>query len=388
MTREQGVIERDKEDKEENHNRDGNRNITNYKVNVNWLIQESAIHMPSEFGIYPVVSVAKMEEKLKSGVLIQFDNSNYGFVKDEQVLISEGPMLIGPCTATVSTGMIVTGLANRSYILDGYVDDGTQFFNISGIENNYSYLSFACIKNLKVQKRDYISDEMLIKELIKIIDNDKEEYVSMEVVLQSAFSNMPIPIEIVKSRQERLKKIIEAQDDIRNLSGDIAALVNKMLLKAASDNDEAFTELFERLSKDPDFMVRFQRNQYIQSALDMMEDELDNKTKELEEIKKKLAESRESLENERADAISEEITQKQLELDAVKKELSEALKKKGLVDDIQRLEVKKGVEEELLTQARKDRANIEKNIDDALKSFEEKAQKPIDNCRRTVQTCC
>ena len=376
------------DEKEENLTRDGNRNQTNYKVDVNWLVNESAIHDPDEYGIYPVVEVSKLEEKLSTGIAIQLDNTKYGFTRDEQVLLGDGLLLIGPCTALLNSGMIATGLLSKNYVLDAYIDNGTGVMHpISVMDNGLraNYITFACIKDLPVVKKDYISDEMLIKEYKNIVDKEEEEYVSIDTVLNSLFSDLKIPEAVVKGRRERLLKILGAQGDIQSLSADVADLVNKMLLKAAGENDDAFREIFEKLAEDPDFLSKFQRNQYIKDALDMVEDQLDDKRKELEDKQKELDEteeklkaSREKLANERAVEINEEITQKTAELEKVNKDLEEALAKQGLVNDIHKMEIRKGVIAEMLQEAEKKKDVVDKNIGDALKSFEEKAKNPID----------
>ena len=362
-------------------------NMTNKKIEIGTLEARKAIHYPDEFGFYPVVDYSDTAAALTEDRIIRIAQHEVGGQYEKSVMIRMGtheyvgPFLLVPDQNT-NTYYINPQAKKNNYLFNVYhvTNSVDCFFNIQRPDGTYygapmMDIQFVNLNAMQSEMRDFIPQDALVQELSNVLSAKEGDATSVSV--ESAFAGIELPNNIAAARRERLVNIFSQIGSLDGLVDSVSKAVSNLLAHAASENREHFDSVFMTLAEDPKFMLKIQRHRRIAEAIKVKEGELERLQTDYEEMLKRHEETEQQLETKQSALLTDSIQAKQALLTEVEEKLAARLQALALVDDIQRLQVEKGIEEALLSRAKKEHEEVRGQTQTILETFRNDVKEPM-----------
>ena len=229
---------------------------------------------------------------------------------------------------------------------------------------------------------DVISDEDLIKEFKESIANKASNngvisLSDLDSVVNSynTSTRIGVPKDILNSRANRLKAILTAEKELDEQSEAVSQLIADVLVN--NNKSDALTPVFQILSENTEFMNAVPQIKVLSTKIQKIEDDIDVKNQELQDIEERLAAKKnEELEerlNKEYEELNSNISKAKAELESLQDEIS---KLKGSMSDQEYLDhLKEDVSyyERANTERRIESEKIEQNIDNIFNERTERA---------------
>lgn len=377
------LFDYDSSELEDNYNSYGDRNPTGYKIDLS-KVDPSRIRSLDEIGYCYVLSEDDIEGSYKTNpTLIIKDTYVYENLQVVIPLKNTKNSVIGPFTVTYreqdGNYVIKTGLASQKYIIWGYeyntnlenhiltvgrYEDQKKFLNVN--ESVCAEVSF-----------DLITKEQLISSFREALGQDyvvdgKLDLSNVGDLIKahsgSLFVGDGIPSEIQEQRLDTLSTLLTDEDRLDDTFGFISDTITDLLEKY--QGQKQYDDLLTKLADNPEFMERIQRYQIITSRIEEKEKIVQDLEKEAEAKRQQMnnqqqQEYADSLIDGLDDQIQSKI-EKSDELDKVLEEKLAVIDQASSVIDLQKhaddlaqdIERKKYREYEL----RKEIDSLEKNL--------------------------
>lgn len=363
--------------------------ITNNKIEIGSLEARQAIHKPDEFELYPIIEYNDAASALAEDRIIRFD-SQY----DEPVMVRTGSNeYVGPfrlvSDQTTNTYYINPQSKKNNYLFSVYhgVNSVDYLFNVQRPDGAYhgapmTDIQYVNLKEMQGELRDFIPQEALVQELSSILTAKDDD--DTTVSIESAFAGIELPNEVAADRRERLVNIFSQINNLNDMVESVSKVVSNLLVHAANEDREHFDAVFMTLADDPKFMLKIQRYRRIAEAIKGKEGELERLQTEYDEMLKRHEETEQQLETKQEALLTDSIQATQAKLTEVEEKLKTRLQALALADDIQQLQVKKGVAEELLDRAKKEHEEVRGQTQAILDTFRNDVKEPMTQIAHVV----
>lgn len=362
-------------------------NRTNNKIEIGALEMRHAIHMPEEYELYPIIDYPDAATALTEDRIIRLAHHEVDGRFDEYVIIQTsaneyvGPFMLVPEQNT-NTYYINPQSRKNNYLFSIYHGNasGDCFFTIQLPEGSYhgapmQDIQYVNLKEMQEELHDYIPQEALVQELSSILAAKDSD--DTAVSIESAFAGVELPNGVAASRRERLVNIFSQIASLDDMVGSVSKVVSNLLVNAATEDREHFDSVFMTLADNPQFMLRIQRYRRIAEAIESKSAELDQLNADYDEMLRRREETEQQLESKQTALLTDSIQAKQEQLAEVEAKLAARLQALELVDDIQNLQVKRGVQEELLSRAKKEHEEVQSQTQTILETFRNDVKEPM-----------
>lgn len=369
-------------------------NITNKKVEIGSLEARQAIHTPDEFGLYPIIECNDAAAALAEDRIIRLAQHEVNDQYDELVMLRTcsneyiGPFMLVP-DQTTNTYYINPQSKKNNYLFRVYHCETPVdcFFSVQRPDGAYygapmMDTQYINLKEMQEELRDFIPQEALVQELSSILatkDNDETT-----VSIESAFAGIVLPNEVAASRRERIVNIFSQIASLDDMVESVSKVVSGLLVHAANEDREHFDAVFMTLADDPKFMLKIQRYRRIAEAIKVKESELERLQTDYDEMLKRREETEQQLETKQIALLTDNIQAKQVRLAEVEDKLNARLQALSLVDDIQNLQVQKGIEEALLSRTKKEHEEVRGQTQAILETFRNDVKEPMTQIAHVV----
>lgn len=362
-------------------------NITNKKIEIGSLEARKAIHFPDEFGLYPIIDYNDAAAALSEDRIIRIAQHEVEGQYDESVMIRMGANeYVGPFALVsdqnTNTYYINPQAKKNNYLFNVYHGDNSIdcFFNIQRPDGAYHGapmmdIQFVNLNEMRGELRDFIPQDALVQELSSILAAKDDDATSASI--ESAFAGIELPNNIAAARRERLVNIFSQIGSLEGLVESVSKAISNLLVHAANEDRDHFDSVFMTLAEDPKFMLKIQRHRRIAEAIKVKEGELERLQTDYEEMLKRHEETEQQLETKQTALLTDSIQAKQAKLTEVEEKLAARLQALALVDDIQKLQVAKGIEEALLGRAKKEHEEVRGQTQTILETFRNDVKEPM-----------
>ncbi len=330
------VMNLDEKRLESNYGRNGELNSTKEKVELDALLAEGKKCDSQDYPYicFQVIDVHTFYPFIDDGKSsVEIKTHQPGVVPNKMVMLRDDRgCLIGPYnvrdviskTDNQKSYWVDVKAKDEKYVLTVYEPKCEEAFltipyfdGPRGEESGYE--TVVNYRKLAVVKEDYITDELLIKGMNKLYEDNNSADVS---ITDSPFLEPDLPEEVIKERMDRMLKILARDRGQKNmLKGFSDNIWKNALLDAVRSGDPEWDELFGILAQDATFMNAISRQRILNDAIENCQSELDQKQDELktliqdmetkklyfaEEEEKRLAASRKAAEEKLANYRREE----------------------------------------------------------------------------------
>lgn len=375
---------------EDNVRSDGELNITNYKVDIATLQARNAIHTSEEISFLPVIDYPGFKSKLEHDEIIQIPNRSGHDYSNENIVLRDGEYLVGPFLVTTATDgslYVAPQSKKRNYVFDVYYADNNDnaFYSSQEVANiEITNILYVNLNKLPCRQEDYIGYDGLLKELNNIIKSKAIDDFSEKSILETAFLDLSIPSEIIKSRKEKVVELFKRQKNLNDMIKTLSENVNEVLVTAAQTNDSVFEKTFTELAKRDGFMLSIQKYRIISDEIEKKRAELQDLNAEKCNLENRIAETKQELENERLNVLSSEIEEKKKELNEVSQKLHDKTASLELVQGIEDLRVEKRYLERVLAEKRQEKKAIEEQTEAIMHGFDTHAKDIMSSVSQVV----
>lgn len=247
----------------ENIRQDGYFQRTHYKVNFSQLERDGRIKRLKDIGMYPVLHPLTQIDFTKKSIAVK---EKYVDTKD-LCLIEESNILYGPYQVSVdeddqtwvninsTKGSIVTGFCSKT----GKIDYTEIDIDIPGYPHIITYN--VCLDESYIrQSIDKITDQDLLqifqRSLSERKDSEAFQITSASVKSYAASAFYGLPNDIIESRVQRLKALLEDQFKQEEVQKEVAEFVSDLLYKFG--DSEYFSNLLERILDNSNLAQKIQ----------------------------------------------------------------------------------------------------------------------------------
>ena len=310
----------------------GLRNNTGYKVKVVDGFKSGRIRYLWQDGFYAVRSSDILRDEIGDRKFIRIEDE--GIIENEKLFLElEKDTVVGPFTAnykyTLDSYTIEVDAANSNHILNGYNKsdmiktcfERTFFKGPLSIFKEYYY---SIPEGIESKKVDVISDKDLLESFSNDIRNRNQESIELsdlpsyiQNLNKNLFAGEGIPEDIVRSRYERIERLLAAASEDQESHDTILNVICDVLIK--NKDDEKVDELVQELLKRESFVENLQSIKYISEQIKALKDEKNT----LEEEKKDAQFQKEMDEHRQREEyrLSVEVKRREEELEQLEKRL-------------------------------------------------------------------
>ncbi len=390
------VLNLDKDLLESNYGKNGDLNSTKKKIDLDVLLTENRMcdSHDKPYCCYQVIDVhdfALYIDEGKSSCEIQthkpgdiIPNKAVMLRDDRQRLI--GPFKVGDFiskTGTTKTYRVDIKAKEKKYILDVYTPVSPDalitlpyYDGPRGEESGHEVV--VNFNKLKCDSVDFLSDEMLIKGLNRLIEENGSDNSSEFCISNSPYLEPELSDEIINQRKERMLKILARDRGQKDMLKSFSDKIWKnALLDAVHSGDPDWDTIFESLAQDASFMNAISRQRILNQAIENKELELTQKQEELETLIRDTESKKLFYEQEEEKRLSESRRAAEERLANFRREEENFIKNRemyGLANEISRLRNQYEGEKTKLDQARKEQEVVQNQTEALLQSFREQTE--------------
>lgn len=311
------IFEFDINELEENYTSEGYRNQTGYKVSAFKLYNSGKIRELNKERVYQIINRENME--INDNFFKEKGIAVYDVARKTHVLASHkskeiyyGPYIVEERVIDKKL-QIFPAIRESLFIVNGYKISELNIVSLDEPRTGKTWNIALVPKTLSVTKEDVIEDDDLVENFQDSISNSNlnSEMISVKdlpsVVAKSSASflaNPNIPVEIRKSRVQRLSsKLASAQNLTENISSISTILSNAVVsyIKSNPNTLESDVIVKSLLNSDPQLIEKIKDQRLISAQIEKGKEEIE----EISEKKKTLGEEISSLEAKKASILNE-----------------------------------------------------------------------------------
>ena len=333
------VLEFEMDDLQDNINTDGRRNPTGYKISFQTAVNSGKLHFLYAEGLYFVLHKRDLLSDFRNTAIVQLEKGSYG--EKDKVFVEQDGVLVGPYEVGLrkvdNELYIKPDIQSNKYTLKGYKRKDCHITKVEdqrerwGNEDPESYADIVLIRKEAAETYiDVISDEQLLDGFrdsvsAESIQNGKIDIDKLDTLLDnyrsSELSGSRLPVDIQKSRFERLKKIFSSAERENAVLSDIADTVAKLLINhQGNENVELLID--QIIESKPDFIDNLQSSKILQERKEQKEAELADMQTKLTALQQEVEQAGKNLTSEEnirrlSGPIEEKLAKEKAELEDI-----------------------------------------------------------------------
>lgn len=326
----------------ENKTKFNGESKTKFKINGDELIKNKSIYSINEEGIYEIVELLEDNvnlEKLIYKNKIEIKNKP----NSQKIYIKDNNYIYGPFDYEDNTlgGGYYLDKEKNDYIIQKYpIGENQSNLSIIEIYNPYVYnnsyikvVYFYNKENLISETIDAISNEELLNKLKETINTKNTNYSRREIQEIRKNINAIADNFLSEERMNRIKKLIKntkITDTV--IENDLLEIIESLL-----ENEESQNKIADKILEKPENLRKLQNVEKVQFSIDKLNEDLNNKRKELKQIQLAINESNDKNKEQliaESQTDLKKMTNNKEKLQKDVKELEEKYEKYKTIDDL------------------------------------------------------